>query len=144
MQIMCAWHSLACVPVCAHMCRLVSCLADSYSFVWLSLTLSPSWFSCYGDESGEKWRAMERNENMCLESPSSLIENHCANTSLHLQVIASVPEENDRFHLTFFFNSVVLTCETPKYTIHQDVLKAWRRQTCILMLCLQHLHARGF
>lgn len=26
---------------------------------------------------------MERNENMCLESPSSLTENHCMSTSLH-------------------------------------------------------------
>lgn len=38
---------------------------------------------------------MERNENMCLESPSSLSENHSTITSLHLQVNSSVPDEKE-------------------------------------------------
>lgn len=47
-------------------------------------TLSPSGFSCHGDQWGRaRWRAMERNENMCLESPSSLTEVDCSSTSLH-------------------------------------------------------------
>lgn len=44
---------------CVPMCRLISCLADSWSFVRLSLTLSPSGFCCYDDGwGGEPWKGM--------------------------------------------------------------------------------------
>lgn len=49
---------------------------------------------------------MERNENMCLESPSSLTENNCTSTSLHRQV-STVFQISTRATFHFLFCSVV-------------------------------------
>lgn len=50
-----------------------------------------------------RWRAMERNEHMCLESPSSPTEIKCTSTSLHLQV----NQISTRSTLHFLYQSVV-------------------------------------
>lgn len=75
--------------------------------MWLSLTLSSSGFSCYGNESGEKCRATERNENMSLERPSRLTKNRYTSTSLSLQA-KTVYQIRMRLAVGFFFFFVIL------------------------------------
>lgn len=48
---------------------------------------SPFGFCCYGDELEGKWRAMGRNDNICLESPSCLTEKRTRGAAgAHLRV----------------------------------------------------------